>query len=107
MALSALDRQRRRVMSNWSYRVVRVESAEDNVFGEEVYELREVYLNDEGEIEDWLDQDVSITAESFEDLADLWDEIALAFEEPVMFVNEDGDLEVLEDNEEEEAEDEE
>ena len=66
--------------------------------------LREVLLNDEGEIEDWLDQDVSITADSFEDLAELWDEIAEAFNEPVMFVNEDGDLEEFEEEEAEEEE---
>ena len=91
----------------WNYRVIMLPNDKEDSFPDDAFVIREVYYNDEGEIDFWMEEDSRPYGETFEELADDFDLMAEAFEKPILMltVDEDGEekLIALEDEEEPEA----
>jgi ribosome-interacting GTPase 1 len=71
---------------------------------DELFTIFEVYYDDEGNIEDWDDTVVSAVGSDFEDLCSEIEKMAAALELPILYINEEGDLVELEDDEDESEE---
>lgn len=88
----------------WDYRVIMLPKDKEDVFSDDAFVIREVFYNDEGEIDFWMEEDSLPHGETFEELADDFDLMAEAFEKPILMltVDEDGEekLIALEDEEE-------
>lgn len=81
---------------SWNYRVIMEPAKEDSIFGEDSYTIREVFYDDDGEIEFWSDEGCVPYGNTFQEVADDFDLMAAAFELPVLkIVKEDDGLEKL------------
>ena len=94
---------------SWNYRVLYIPENKDDIFGENSFSIREVFYNEEGEIEFWSEDNVAPTGTDFEELADDFDLMAEAFERPILMLTEDEDgtpslVELEEDESEDESE---
>ena len=69
---------------------------------DELYTIFEVYYDNEGNVLDWDDTTVSAVGSDFEDLCAEVEKMAAALELPVLYVDENGELVELEEEETEE-----
>ena len=76
---------------SWNYRVIMEPAAEGNIFGEDSYTIREVFYDDDGEIEFWSDDGCAPYGNTFQEVADDFDLMAAAFELPVLKIVKDKD----------------
>jgi hypothetical protein len=76
---------------SWNYRVIMEPAAEGNIFGEDSYTIREVFYDDDGEIEFWSDDGCAPYGNTFQEVADDFDLMAAAFELPVLKIVKDED----------------
>jgi len=84
---------------SWNYRVVLEPKDEnDSLFAEDSFSIREVFYNDEGEIDFWSDEAAAPYGITFQEVADDFDLMAEAFKRPVLVFkkNEDGEDELVE-----------
>ena len=93
----------------WNYRVIYLpkEENDDSFFNQDSFVIREVFYDDEGNIEFWSSEDASPMGETFEEICDDFDNMALAFEKPILMLSKDaeGEEELIElDDEESEEE---
>jgi len=76
---------------SWNYRVIMEEASDDKLFGEDSYTIREVFYDDDGEIEFWSDEGCAPYGNTFQEVADDFDLMAAAFELPVLKIEKDED----------------
>jgi len=76
---------------SWNYRVIMEEASEEKLFGEDSYTIREVFYDDDGEIEFWSDEGCTPYGNTFQEVADDFDLMAAAFELPVLKIVKDED----------------
>jgi hypothetical protein len=76
---------------SWNYRVIMEEASDNKLFGEDSYTIREVFYDDDGEIEFWSDEGCSPYGNTFQEVADDFDLMAAAFELPVLKIEKDED----------------
>jgi len=93
----------------WNYRVVFIPKSSDSIFEDDQFVIREVYYNEDEEIEFWSEEDSTPFGETFEELADDFDLMQEAFEKPILMLTQDEDgedklVELDEEEEEDEAE---
>jgi hypothetical protein len=75
----------------WNYRVIMEPATKNDIFGEDSYTIREVFYDDDGEIEFWSDEGCAPCGTSFQEVADDFDLMAAAFELPVLQIVKDKD----------------
>jgi len=90
----------------WNYRVVFIPKSSDSIFDDDQFVIREVYYDENDEIEFWSEEDSTAFGETFEQLADDFDLMQEAFEKPILMLtqNEDGEDKLVELDDEEEGE---
>ena len=76
---------------SWNYRVIMEPAMENNLFGEDSYTIREVFYDDDGEIEFWSDEGCAPCGNIFQEVADDFDLMAAAVELPVLQIVKDED----------------
>ena len=76
---------------SWNYRVIMEPAMENNIFGEDSYTIREVFYDDDGEIEFWSDEGCAPCGNIFQEVADDFDLMAAAVELPVLQIVKDED----------------
>ena len=76
---------------SWNYRVIMEPAAEGEIFSEDSYTIREVFYDDDGEIEFWSDEGCVPYGNSFQEVADDFDLMAAAFKLPVLKIVKDED----------------
>ena len=76
---------------SWNYRVIMEPATENYILGEDSYTIREVFYDDDGEIEFWSDEGCVPYGNSFQEVADDFDLMAAAFELPVLQIVKDED----------------
>jgi hypothetical protein len=93
----------------WNYRVVFIPKSGDSLFDDDQFVIREVYYNEDEEIEFWSEEDSTPFGETFEELASDFDLMQEAFEKPILMLtqDEDGEDKLVELDDEEEEEDDE
>lgn len=74
---------------SWNYRVVMEPATENSMFGEDSFTIREVFYDNNGEIEFWSDEGCVPTGNTFQEMADDFDLMAAAFELPVLKIEKD------------------
>jgi len=90
----------------WNYRVIMIPAEDDVLFSSDVFVIREVFYDSEGDIEFWSEEDASAIGDSFEELCEDYDNMTEAFNKPILVLvkGEDGEDELVEldDSEDEE-----
>ena len=90
----------------WNYRVIMIPAEEDVLFSEDAFVIREVFYDENDEIEFWSEEDATAMGGSFEELCDDYDNMTEAFNKPILVLvkGEDGEDELVEldDSEDEE-----
>jgi len=91
------DNERSETMS-WNYRVIMLPKDAEDSFSEDTFVIREVFYDENDEIEFWMEEDSVPLGETFEELADDFDLMAEAFEKPILMltVDEDGEEKLVE-----------
>lgn len=74
---------------SWNYRVIMIPGNEDAVFDEDLFVIREVFYNADGEIQFWSEEDASAIGETFDELCNDYDNMTAAFEKPILLLTED------------------
>jgi len=75
----------------WNYRVIMIPAEEDVLFSSDVFVIREVFYDSEGDIEFWSEEDASAIGDSFEELCEDYDNMTEAFNKPILVLTEDED----------------
>ena len=70
----------------WNYRVIYSPKNEDLAWDTDTFSIREVFYNDDGDIEHWSDENAEPFGATFEELADDFDLMAEAFERPILMM---------------------
>jgi hypothetical protein len=68
----------------WNYRVIYSPKNEDLAWDTDTFSIREVFYNDDGDIEYWSDENAEPFGATFEELAADFDLMAEAFERPIL-----------------------
>ena len=76
----------------WNYRVIYSPKNEDIAWDTDTFSIREVFYNEDGDIEYWSNEDAEPYGVTFEELAADFDLMAEAFERPILMTitTEDG-----------------
>lgn len=86
----------------WNYRVVlEPKESDDSLFSEDNFSIREVFYDENGEINFWSDEAAAPFGVTFQEVADDFDLMAEAFKLPVLtlVVDEDGEESLIESGE--------
>ena len=75
----------------WNYRVIMIPAEKDVLFSSDVFVIREVFYDNEGDIEFWSEEDASAIGDSFEELCEDYDNMTEAFNKPILVLTEDED----------------
>ena len=73
---------------SWNYRVTK---RLDAAWGEEWYEIREVYYGDDGEVQGWTARAASVSEASLEDMKVSLQRMLESLDKPVIEIGEDGE----------------
>ena len=75
---------------SWNYRVVLEPKDEtDSLFSEDNFSIREVFYDDEGNINFWSDEEAGPYGISFQEISDDFELMSKAFKLPVLILKED------------------
>jgi hypothetical protein len=74
---------------SWNYRVILIPADADALFSEDAFVIREVFYNEDDEIEFWSEEDATSMGTTFEELCDDYDNMTAAFEKPILLLTED------------------
>jgi len=88
LTVTSIDRSK---TMSWNYRVIYIPKDGDSIFDDDQFVIREVFYNDDDEIEFWTEEDASPFGETFEELADDFDLMQEAFEKPILMLTKDED----------------